>query len=242
MNQRGSVLLSSMILMPMLLVVALAIAATYLLLRQHSHDLHNCRISVLSANEKMAENLEQLLALNPQATALREERKILEAAAKTRAGGPAQAAVRARLAIVIAKQAALRAKQLSLITTAEQFSNLRLQKMKARFAQNFSHQQSLLGQASQKFNARIPLAKLQVLASPPGDASPNYQPVPNFSKQQEIIIEWKIDLKGLIPEWFGLKDQSVTFSGQCSGTVSKEGGRKWQGHLTVGSQPLNSFW
>lgn len=241
MNQKGSILFSTLVLMPMLLAVTLVIAAAFLLLRQYSHDLHNCRVSVLSANEKMAENLEQLLALNPQATALREERRLLEAAAKTGSGGYGQAAVLARLAVVIAKQAALRAKQLSLIMTAEQFANLRLQKMKSQFSQNFAHQQRLLlGTASKKFNSRVPLAKLRLIASPLGDASPSYETVPNFSQQQEITIDWKIDLKGLIPEWFGLKDQSVIFSGQCSGTISK-GGRKWQSHLTVGSQLSNLF-
>ena len=203
-DQSGFGVIGLLVLMPFLMSVLVLISGSALLFKADAHLQHECRVSVLNSQRTIAQTLRKLLALNPQAKELRLERAITEAQLKlalATAQPEAIAAAEADLALVKSRQALLALEQKSLIAYG------RLASIKAPVLASSSVVDGLVTEARENRVARpratthLRRGTFDVVATPPNDATPGYEPSADFSAKQTVDVNVNVEVASLLPEW-----------------------------------------
>ncbi len=245
-NNQGSILVMTLILIPLFLVLAGVGTAGLLSLRQQAQDLHSCRITLLQLHLELAKKLNFLLEMNPQATELRLERaeaeKMVEANLEN---PPGLVAAQAELVAVITKQRAFHLRQTALIREAEMSADTELYGVH-RQIQQLHEKTAVLFRERANFGrdlrfGEIPKVKLNVKAVPPISDSPDYEPVPYFELKQTLQLNWQSHPVAHLPEWLPLLkgDSNLTIQSQCAATLTK-GGSEWTARLAE-VNPLSNW-
>lgn len=231
MNQRGFALTALLILMPALLAVLAVISAAYLALADDAKTRHECRVELLRAQTQIAEDLRDLMALNPEASALRSE---LQAAL---AGGPEMAP---EVATLEAQQMLLAARQEALIARATAHAAGSPELALARVSAAHTGQSARLRRSDPSFHGSTRPATFDVIATPPGSLTPNYEPSPMFSQRLEMKVSWGYQLASFLPRWLIrlLGEPRLETNAECTATLEKEGTR-WQAKLKRAKPSLN---
>lgn len=240
MNEKGSVTVTLIALLPFLTAVMSVTLAIYLLLSNDARLRHACRTELLRAQSDVAKNINALFELNPQATRLRLRLKAAQAKAAATIGTPAHAAALAELQFVIRLQLALALEQKRWLTQARLTTRLAPSRTSARLHQEAKTSWLLAGDTKTLSNWRLvnKPAVLTLDSSPKFSLTPDYQAPPGFSEMQKIRLRWSMKTKSLLPAWMrlfiGFSDLET--SGSCSATLKKEGLR-WRATLTHEGRP-----
>ncbi|MES2964884.1 MAG: hypothetical protein V4760_13415, partial [Bdellovibrionota bacterium] len=99
-SNRGFTVAGLLVLMPLLVSLVTFCAAAMLLLNADAELKHECRSTLLKAQDEIAEDLETLMKLNETARSLRQARATAEAAVIVAVAPPAIAAAKAALAAI----------------------------------------------------------------------------------------------------------------------------------------------
>lgn len=255
MNARGSITVSLLVLLPLLLTALSVLSALYIILKADSVSRHVCRVTLLSAQTNVANDLANLMKLNPKARALRQAREIAEKA-RLFAVGPKRVAAEAALRAVIVKQNLLAAEQKRLISKAKLTS--RRAPLQARreiyrslnqikWTNTDADLNSNSSSRGFRLNTEVQTALFDVTPEPKDSLTPDYLPSPEFSKHQEMTIDWKFDAIALLPSWLQafLKTSALEAKADCSATLERpvvsttkklklKGGEKWVAKLKPG--------
>lgn len=218
-------MVSLVALVPLLLLVIVTIAAVQLALKRKLSAQAICVGEGLKLQAGLRTTLDSLLNLNPKAQALRAEHaaavRAVQVAIAT-ANGPGLVAARAALAGVEAAQVALAARQKSLLMQA------RWQRGEAKHRM----ERALRPLNPQQFNSgqRLSAPGLAVVPKPSTSITPDYVPVPNFSRQQSQSFSFSLDLgsRFLPLSWIQSAHCEVTLKG-------KE--KAWQLQVLAASAP-----
>lgn len=228
-NENGFGVVGFLALLPLLMAILAFISGVVLVMKTNARLTHECRTELLQAQRSISNQLNQIVALNKTATALRAARKVAEAyVIATLAIPPAHpAAIAARDAVKV-QQMLLKNYQRSLIVIAKGRT------LAAPKATSFFIGKSLneeVRAVSNKF--ALPRSKtnspsFNVKASPENDDSPDYNPVENFTPQQEMKVSLEFDLASVLPAWLKkfLPAEGLRLKTQCSATIEKENS-KW---------------
>lgn len=188
-----------------------------------------CVREAVLLQQSLARTLDKLLALNPKATKLRAARKAADSAAhaaRASAFPPAIAAAEAARAAVILQQAALKAKQMSLLSEA------RL--IRQRHSQKLSWDARPLASGPVSSKTFFPTA-LAVRPVPALSPSPDYVTVPGFKSLQQHRFVFEADLS---PPFLPLKVRQTTL---CSVTL-KGKQKSWTAEILAASAPWKPRW
>lgn len=225
-SETGFGLVGFLALLPLLMAVFAVISGSAMLFKADAHLKHECRTSVLNSQREAAEKLRDLLALNARATALRLERRAAEDEVRLAAGtgGFALAAAQAHLALVKARQLALAAEQRALILKAKAVSVAAPMKARAAVIKELAHEARDNGVRSPGTTSRSRPGVFEVVASPPGDLTPDYKPSPRFSSLQTVDVNVDIQLGPLLPEWLRrlLPTDGLTVTSHCQATIERQ--------------------
>ncbi len=216
-SEAGFALISAITLAPVLALLFIAIGGTLSALKAKSLAQSICIQEASRLQKNLQRPLTQLLRLNRKATSLRQQRlaadRGVQAAVAT--GNPKViAAAKAIQTAVIVMQMALRTQQQALLLEAN--SRRRLGH------NNFRVRARRLGATEISSPTFYPEA-LAVQPSPPGSLSPNYEKVFDFSRRQQQLYRFRLDLLKDMP--FRLTQRSVQQMTECSVTLKGENPR-----------------
>lgn len=222
-SQKGAALVAFLSTLPALLGILAIIFALLLTYYYFDQTQHRCRSHLLQAQAEIKDHWIQLESLNPSAQSLRRQRQLAEKNLRLAiASGqpPAIVAAKSALALIIGQQQILRQRQQIILNQI------------AMLAQK--HQMSFRRQFLNYTGVRIrkpPRFGLAVTPNPPLDLTPDYKPVPLFSKQQASTARLQISFKSLMPNWLNSWiPHSLPLEGLCSATLEKRQG-KWIARL-----------
>jgi len=244
MNERGSVTIAVIALMPLLLAVAAVIFASYLLIIADAQARHVCRTELLRAQDDIQRILDQLFALNPQARILRLRREAAQAKAAATVGTPAHPVALAELQAVIQAQLAFALKQKKWIALAQARAQLApfrtLSKVRSVFharQERINEKRSLDDWRTTRKTPRIHLQK-----TPAHSLTPDYKPGPQFHISQEMRVSWSFAITSLLPTWLRpfAKASGLRMNAGCSATLIEEN-QKWRPQLTKEDRRSLSF-
>lgn len=231
-SQRGFSLVGFLVLLPMLLSVVILVAGAMTLLTTDAELKHECRTTLLEAQEENAKDLEQLMELNDLAKSLRDARSAAEATVRVAVFPPAAAAARAALAAVVAKQTALAAKQTALIFRAKSRSRTSPLKAKLKLHRKLRDHARFVDARDEEMRTRIRHGEFDLVRSPKDSLTPDYRPAADFSERQETSVEAEWSVTTLLPawirKWLGRDDLKMTTA--CRATVAK-GKEGWRSLL-----------
>ena len=241
MNQRGSITISLLVLTPLFLAVLACSAGTYLTIRTDAKSRHICRVQLLSSQMRVAQLLEDLLALNSSAHRLRREREIADR--NVRLAPPAVKFIAvAHQLTVIGRQLVLAAKQKELILRGKLESFKGPSSASRKISEGLAHDQALFSDRSVQLSAKtsVDVAFFDVVPEPRGSLTPDYLPSANFERRQTMRLRWQMSVGPLLPSW--LTDSFTTqkflaqlkLKAECSATLRKENS-KWQPILSAAS-------
>ncbi len=222
MKQRGFIMLGLIGFLPVLVTLLISISALGLYLKTRSSTHYKCRKELLSIQKEMVQSLNQLQALNPKATGLRAQEKILKAslAVAVVSNPPAVPGLRAQLAANQAQQSSLHLKQLAIIGSATVKSKHSLTNLRSDL-----HAQNIYSD----------IPRLAVEPIPPSAIAPDYVPVRQFEFRQAISVEWQNDKNKYLKPLFENERNLPTLKGQCSATISKNARNQWTEKLGMAS-------
>jgi hypothetical protein len=238
MNKRGSVVVSLLILMPLLVAILAVSVAVHLTIRTDAKSRHVCRTELLRSQEKTARALTELLALNPRAKTLRHEREVADRAWQMAPTPPLKAAALIRLTFVIAKQVALAAQQKMLIAKGKSESHLGPQRVSRSVSAALAEDQALYRARAIELGSRASAqsASFDLVATPSASLTPDYQPSRMFEERQTMRIRWQLAIGPLLPEWIShllsLEFGRLKLKAECAATLRKEKS-KWSPVLSA---------
>lgn len=225
MTQKGFATTSLLTLLPLLLSIAAFATGSFLILRENRRALFECRSGLLDAQEKLLNDMESLLKLNPVARNLKIQRKTAEAALIASAANPvALAAAQAALRFVIAQQNALDVAQRTLIQKANLSSRVRTRAVSKKVSDEVSsvHTASL---------AVSPTTR---------ELAPEYKVAKEIEDKHTIRVSWIFRPLKSLPDWLNkiLGQNPLKFTTECS-TTSEKGSTRWQARLKRDKLSLN---
>jgi hypothetical protein len=228
-DERGLASVVLLALLPALLAAGAVIATGLLLMKNDGEAKHACRTELLASQETAAHALNQLLALNPAAAALRAERQAAEAAVLA-APPHLKAAAVAALDAVKAEQAILGAQQRRLFSLGQHSSREGVRAARMHLEKLFIEAHNRQGDLrfSLDFRANARPGRFALAIAPADSPTPNYDAPPGFSLNQTSSIDWNFHLRALLPVW----TQSLVshfdqrFQSHCSATIEK-GQKEW---------------
>jgi hypothetical protein len=237
MNNRGFAALSLLLLAPVVVGALAVVSSGYLLLKADGQARHICRTELLDSQAKISVDLRDLMAMNKVAASLRIEREVAEAeVASTVLLPPAHAAAQAHETSVIVRQLALAANQKRLLVHAKLESQMAPAKTTRELHQtltglSLTHSDDNL---SLKFSEKMQTAEFDVIASPRGNPTPDYNPSPNFERKQAMKISWSFNASALLPAWIRplVVSAGIRAHGECAATL-KKGDQQWQPMLNA---------
>lgn len=244
MNEKGSVTIAVIALMPFLLATAAVIFASYLLLIADAQARHVCRTELLQAQADIKRILDQLYALNLKARLLRLRREAAQAKAAATVGTPAHPAALAELQAVIQAQMAFALKQKKWIAMAQTRARLAPFATLSKVRKVIRERQTLFGEKTPdddwrttRKTARIDLQKI-----PAHSLTPDYKPGFRFQVSQEMRVGWSYSINSLLPSWLQpfAKASGLRMSAGCAATLIEEN-KNWRPQLTREDRRSLSF-
>ena len=222
-GSRGFGTVALLCLLPVLIAAMATVSAAFLLMRTDAEARHHCRARLLEEQGRIAKTLADLLALNPRARALRELAKGAEAHAVA-LPPPFNAPAVAALQGVRAQQIALAAQQKLLLARGKLVSTATPMKVA------FDLRRKISARAEQRLDYKRSLeaAEFDVIASPPGDLTPDYEPASTFTRSQRMRVSWDFAAAAVLPTWASkiVGASGLRSRGTCAATLEK-GGSKW---------------
>ena len=216
-------------LLPVLVASMATVSSAFLLLRTDAEARHHCRVRLLEEQSKVAQTLEELLALNPRARALRALARGAQAQAMA-LPPPFNAPAVAALESLRAQQLALAAKQRFLLAKGKLISAATPVKVA------FDLKRKVAARSEQRLDYRrsFEVAKFDLVANPPGDLTPDYEPAPTFGKSQRMRVGWDFAADAVLPDWAKpiVRSHGLRSRGTCAATLEK-GGTKWKPILSA---------
>lgn len=235
MNEKGSVTIAVIALMPLLLAIAVVVFSGYLVLIADAQARHICRAELLRAQADIAQSLNQLFALNPQARLLRIRRNMAEAKVAATFGTPAHVAAHAELQTIIREQLALALKQKKWITLARLRAQAAPVLTLSKVRKAIRRRQNLFSETLlfDDWHPSRKSAQLNLRKIPAQSLTPDYEPGPRFNRTQEIRVGWSFAISSLLPSWLHpfVKLSGLKMSADCSATLVEEN-KKWRPQLT----------
>lgn len=222
-SNRGFTVVGLLVLLPLLVSLVTFCSAAMLLLNADAELKHECRSTLLEAQDEIANDLETLMKLNETARTLRRARDTAEVAVRVAVAPPAIAAARAALLAVIAKQAALASKQTSLLLRAKAKSRSTPLKTKLKLHRKLRDKAKLLESRESALETQLKSASFDVVASPRDSMTPDYHPSAGFTKLQEMKVEAQWSVTSLLPEWLRrwLGREDLKMKTTCRATIVK---------------------
>lgn len=194
-------------MLPLLVALIMLISSTSLLLgyflisvKQKYYLQHNCRITALQSMQQVADGVNQLIEINPQALRLQVKLKRAQFLLKTATTPPQVTAALLYLQKVKLEQMLLHKKQLTIIARTERMANLSISR-------------KVNGNSIKNYN-RI---SIKLIPMPPHSDSPTYISYPGYENRQAVHIQWSKKIS--------VNNKELKNRGNCSATVSKE--KKW---------------
>jgi hypothetical protein len=228
MNQRGFLTISLLIFMPLLISTIAVVAGAFFLFKSDSSTRHECRVQLLNVQAEVAEDLKKLLAMNSRAKALRKRRMMAERAVILALEPTTKATAQAALLAVIVQQLTFGANQRALILHAKWLSRTGPESARVKIVRTVRQTSSERSTSNLPITTHTQSGAFNVVASPIGSPTPDYNPSAEFSKSQRMKVRWNAAITKLLPAWFSqaLDLEHLQFSGNCSVTLEKEK-RKW---------------
>lgn len=185
MKPNGFILLGCLAFLPLLLSLALGFSLWSLVLQETGETLHFCRETLLAKQKELLIAIAEVVRMNPEARALRQQRKIAELNLKmamVSANPGAIAKAQVNLQAVVTQQMLFRSRQLRVVSQYQ----LRLHSSGEWARQLWLRK---FQRSRPKLSIRAPQMALE--ESPPGELSPDYLPVRNFEDKQAFQLRWK---------------------------------------------------
>lgn len=219
MNNHGSAVVFTLVLMPALLAIACAVVGAALMLFANRINHATCRREMIRAQEEVATPLNNLLAMNAEAQFLH---RAYEAAKKS-AENPAGAVA---LAALLVKITAFRVEQLLLIGKMNVQPNMRLMRLDSSI-----QEQLAASNLPSKVVRGYPwgLAPVALRSIPLDELLSTYETRPNFEHLQMRSFRWQMSLDQLLPRSFHfLWKTPPQITGACAGTLTAKKGQPWK--------------
>jgi hypothetical protein len=246
-NQTGFLVGILVIFLPLMLLIFAAFSKLKALIHPDQAALHECRISLLSAQAHAATSIQEILDLNSEVEELRVEHLVAQAELDLALAAPvpqpeAVAAAELELRSIEASQIELGLLQKTLITEGNERMALDVTAAEARvreqiqkIGKNYDRSQSPFRlystqglRTSGNFQG-LHLAVDPVVSDEPGP--PTYKLADEFSSQQKISVSWQMNLqtqslqkvkpvpKKTNPKESPWNSQSLEKSGLCSASL-----------------------
>ena len=232
-NENGFSVVALLALMPLIVMLLTALAASALLLGTDAELKQDCRATLLRGQDEIASALNSLLALNPQAKALRSARAATEAALLVAADPASQVTLQTKLVEIKAEQVALAMKQRMLIMQAKRLSRSTPEAAKSRLLTTTRRRSNVAGaESTSPLHSNVHVAAFHVVATPSSSETPDYNPSANFSIEQHMSVTAEWPLAAILPAWLRniLGDVGLTLKTSCEATINK-GDSGWQSQL-----------
>lgn len=198
---KGFSTLMLLFLLPMILIILTVSITSFYWISTYTQKQKLCRHTLLSTQKTLAEGLNTILALNPQAQALRLKEKLLKIAiASTITNPPLLAELIAQLKINQQTQVALNLKMKAIQKNTE---------IKA--------QSVLLAKAKDFLN--FPKAQLHLIKTPPLAIAPDFIPSPLFESKQHLGLSWKSKTTSFLSTYLNTEKP---IHGACSTTLHRK--------------------
>jgi hypothetical protein len=184
-DQKGFVLVTSVILIPVF-VLALGTVSNFILwLRKANLQQHQCREIVLDQQNTYAKHYKKLFEVNPLILAKRTELKVLKTAQIA-----AASAGQIELVALISKKIAIVKRQMIVLSERQQFVLNNLKSQSTKFAIKTKNKNNIY-----KLNAplRLPLKQDRSSLALNNIDPPIYEPIDNFEKEQQVQVFWRMD-------------------------------------------------
>lgn len=224
-------MVTTLVLLPLLLALALSLGAAFLVLQRKSLAQAVCVQEATRLQTNLRPILRKLLAMNPEAGRLRIKRLAADRALKAAVSSgypPAIAVAEAAEAAAIAAQTALHARQEILLAQADGLRADGQTRLRWRAAR--------LGAWNVSARTFFPRA-LAVEPRPLGSLSPDYVPVMNFTRHQQQRYRFEVDL---LKDWPGPRlDVEGRQASECSVSL-KQGDTQWEIRILAAKASSNS--
>jgi hypothetical protein len=224
-SERGFGVVGFLVLLPLLVSVLAAIAGAALLLRADAHLKHECRVSVLNSQRTVAEKLRQLMSMNPEATALREEYLAAKAEVAAAEGYPLLLPpALAHLELVETARTAFSIRQRALLVQGAIESSAAPMKAKMAVVKGLSEEAHANGVTPPPVRSSTRRGHFDVEATPKFDQTPDYNPSQKFTDMQTVDVDVKADVGPLLPAWLRnlLPNGQLEISSHCQATIQKQ--------------------
>lgn len=219
MNNKGFSTVLVLFLLPILVLFVFLVFFSQNLILSYSSIQNSCRDHSLKTQQVLAFYFNQILKLNPQATYLRHEEKIILIAMAAAVGNPGVLAVlHKKLTQNRVSQRKLRLLMESLLQTGELKAQMMFLKTYSLTSQSFA----------KNIQIQTERPKLYIHRTPPQSLAPNFEPVPFFEKRQNLTLKWSYDFINLFPNI----RNALRISGSCSSTLTRKD-RTWEPRLSV---------
>lgn len=228
-NEKGFTTIGYLLILKLLLIAGTVVLLSYFLIKSYSQAQNNCRRHSLEAQKILAQNVNDLIDLNPTAETLRNTQDYLKMMmAATAAYPPAYAVFQSAHEINVGLQYALKFRQEALFSTAIMKANKKLAELKNATPQL-------------KLKTIYNPAYLYMKRSPQHRIAQNFEPMKNFEHLQTVLVSWKVDEERFLPliekkfltaMYEGKSKQSFpgNLKGTCVSTLEKKGDL-WQPQL-----------
>lgn len=231
-NENGFGVVGFLVLLPLLLSILAAVAVAAMILRADAHLKHECRVSVLNSQRSVANALRDLMELNTEATAAREDvesaQEQLEVA-KIEGNGPAIALAEINLSRAKTEQQAVRLEQQALIVKAKAETLAMVPRAETEIEKGLFDEARSNGVVPPRPRLSTRAARFALKAEPEGDPTPDYSPGPRFSETQTVDVNTTINVADLMPAWLRnlLPTQGLTVNSHCQATIQRQEDNQW---------------
>lgn len=231
-DQNGFTVTGLLVLLPLFVSLITLFAAAMSLLAADAELKHECRTTLLRAQDSIAADLEELMKLNETAQALRTARAKAELAVVAAVAPPAVAAAKAALTAIKIRQSFFAARQLTIIARAKAKSRSTPLKTKLKLHRDLRERSRLLDGKSANLEARLEEASFHVVATPENSLTPDYHPAPGFSESQRMSVDATWSVSALLPDWLArlLGRTDLEMKTTCRATIEK-GRNGWRSRL-----------
>jgi hypothetical protein len=221
----GFTVVGLLVLLPFLVSIVAVMSGAMMLISADAELKHECRTTLIDAQDEIARDLEALMKLNGEARALRKARAAAERMVRLAVAPPAAVAARAALALVIARQTALAARQTALVFRAKSKSQTTPLKTKLKLHRSLREKARLIETREAILATRLKTASFDVVRTPADSLTPDYNPAPGFSIAQEMSVDAEWSVTTLLPawlrQWLGREDLKMKTT--CRATIEKKG-------------------
>lgn len=246
-GDEGLVTVLFLTILPLAIALLVIIGSSGSALVFYHRAQQRCRVELLKIQGDVANQLSQLVRLNPRAFQLRiEEQMARRALAAASGNAVAYAAALANYQRVIAQQIGLAKIQRAYWSSAKlglvrgRTSLHQAMQQEARWFERFESGSVYREVISIAISGGI----LPIYQAPLASLTPDYRLGPSFAFLQALIVRWKIDLARVIPGWMRPYLIGITdLNGECSATIQAKDERseRWSVTLGTGRFSLNSY-